>query len=294
LTMTSAAQSSKAKKKPETLAAPTAAVAAPAAAASVDKAQVKAYLDRVYGYKENLNFEVLEVAPSDAPGVLAASVVANGPKGAQALTIYVTADGQHMLMGEMGPFGADPFSANRARLDKEAFGAVKGSDKPVMTIVEFADMECPGCRSAQSNMHQLEDAYPQVRFIYQNFPLSQMHPWAERAASMMDCIARESNEKAWSFIDTVYVHQPEIPTDAPEEKLSKYADFAGADGKAVLACSVLPETTARVQKSVALGNALKVSGTPALYINGRLTNPMINYDELKAIVDFELAQATKK
>ncbi len=56
-------------------------------------------------------------------------------------------------------------------------------------------------------MEKLRTDFPQARFIFQSFPLAQLHPWAVRASSYLDCIARSNQDQAFTFIDAVFNHQ---------------------------------------------------------------------------------------
>jgi len=195
-------------------------------------------------------------------------------------------------------------------LAAKAFGATRGPVNAKVLIVEFADLECPSCREAQAIMQKLYADFPDARFIFQNYPLASLHPWAARAASYVDCIARQNQDKAFAFIDGVYGHQREIESivrrtgddgkvkidDAEVTgRMKHYTEVAGADVAKTQACADLPETAERIKRSVEVGRDLGVSGTPTLYVNGRLIgNPgSLPYEALKAIVQFEVEQAGK-
>jgi protein-disulfide isomerase len=272
-------------------------VEAPKAAASAQanlptEATVMAFLKRMFGYDQNLVFRVTEIKETEAPGLAEATATVNTPQGQQVVKFYIAQDQKHAIMGDMIPFGADPFADDRALLEKSAFGPTKGpSDAPV-TIVEFGDLQCPACSKAQPNIEKLMSEVPTAKLIFQNYPLEQLHPWALQAAKYLDCLGRANNDQAWTFTTAVYSHQGEITEATATEKLNNYVKMAGADPAVVSACAAKPETAARVIKSQALGNQLKVTGTPTLFVNGRkLANVGgTPYDVLKAIVEFEAQQ----
>jgi protein-disulfide isomerase len=256
-------------------------------------ATAEAFLKRMFGYNENLAFHVSSVKPTDAPGLSEVTAVVNTPQGQQVLRFFVTSDSQHAIMGEMMPYGTDPFMKIRDQLKKEAFGAAKGPEDAPMQIVEFADLECPACKTALPSVEKLQQEFPGVRFIFQSFPLVQLHPWAETGAKYLDCISRQSNDAAWKFIESVYAHQGEITAANAKQMLDKYAGFADQDAAKIGACVNSPETAARIKKSIDLANQISVSSTPTLFVNGRGIagmNPQ-DYDALKSIVQYELDQA---
>ena len=254
----------------------------------------EAFLRRMFGYNENLAFKVSSVKPTGAEGVSEVTSIVNTPQGQQILKFFVTGDGEHAIMGEMVPFGLDPFVKNRELLRKEAFGAAKGPADSPMQIVEFADLECPACKAVLPTVEKLQQDFPTVRFIFQSFPLEQLHPWAATGAKYLDCIARQSNDAGWEFISSVYSHQGEITAENAKAKLGEYATAANQDAAKIAACAETPETNARIQKSIQLANQATVTSTPTLFVNGRGVagiNPQ-DYDALKSIVQYELTQAS--
>ena len=140
-----------------------------------------------------------------------------------------------------------------------------------MTIVEFSDMQCPHCAKAAPAIDQLLAQEPEAHFVFQNFPLP-MHNWAEKAAGYVDCVGRASagaNDAVWKFIQKTFDEQANITSANADEKLKAIATASGANADEIAACAVKPDTKARIQASVALGKSVGVTGTPALFINGR-------------------------
>ncbi len=257
---------------------------------------VEAFLKRLFGYNENLAFKVSSIRPTAAQAISEATAVVSTPQGQQVLRFFITGDGQHAIMGEMMPFGADPFKADRELLKKDAFGPSKGpADAPVQ-IVEFADLQCPACKQALPTIEKLQQDFPNARFIFQSYPLESMHPWAATAARYLDCLYRSSNDASWSFIDAVYSHQAEINESNLKERLDTYVGLANQDPAKISACAAAPEADANIKKSEKLGNEVHVNSTPTLFINGRAL-PGINpqdYDIIKSIVQYEINTATQQ
>jgi protein-disulfide isomerase len=255
------------------------------------EATVLSFYNRMFGFQPNLNFKVADIRWSEVPGIAEVTAIANTPEGQQVAKLFVTADGKHAISGEMIPFGADPYADIREKL-KQAFGPTRGSATPEVTIVEFADLECPACKSAQPTIQKLLSEEPNVRLIFQSFPLAQLHPWAMEAASYLDCIYRTSNQDAITFLDTIYDHQSEITKENATEKLKQYAQEAKADPAKTADCAGELITRGRIEKGIALGRDVKVTGTPTLFINGRPINNVgsLPYETLKALVEFEATQ----
>jgi protein-disulfide isomerase len=246
---------------------------------------VKQFVEHMVGYDPAIKFQVTSIKPAEAPGFADVSVVLNNGQGEQVLNFYVSPDGKWALIGQMMDFGADPFARYRAMLQK-ADGPIRGAKDAKVTIVEFADLECPACKAALPNIEKMQSENPNVRVIFQNFPLEKLHPWALRAALYVDCL-KSQNDVAWKFIDTVYQHQEEIKPETADALLKQYAGEAGA-GANVATCIADPKTKADVMASEGLGESVAVSATPTLFVNGRKIQSFnsLPYETFKQLVTY--------
>ena len=163
---------------------------------------------------------------------------------------------------------------------------MRGPKDAKVTIVEFAVLESPACKTALPNIEKMQSENPSVKVVFQNFPLEKLHPWALRAALYVDCL-KTSTDVAWKFIDVVYEHQGEITEQNADESLKKYATEAGAPAT-TSACIADPKTMANVKASEKLGEDLAVNSTPTLFINGRKVSSFnsLPYETFKQLVDF--------
>ncbi len=245
----------------------------------------------MFGWNPDLSWKVADIKQSEAAGISQATIVFSTPKGQQVTRIFVTPDQKYAFTGELVPFGADPFAGYRQDL-KGVVGPEHGPKDAPVTIVEFGDLECPACKSAQPNITKLVEEEPKVKLIFANFPLTQ-HPWAMTAAKYLDCLGRASNDAAWKFIPTVYTNQEQITEQNVDQMLKGYVKDAGGNPDEIAACVAKPETDKRVHDSITLGQKLDVSSTPTFFINGRrvvgFNNAGTPYDAVKSMVDFELA-----
>jgi len=257
--------------------------------------ELNGFMHHMFGYDANVKWKVESMKPSEVPGVTEV-VVTFGDPVQQRTPFYVANDLKHAFIGQIIPFGADPFAPARRKLAEEAKGPVQGIATAPVEIVEFSDFECPHCKRAQPKIEQLMSQSPNARLVFENFPLSQIHKWADRAAGYADCIARKSPDQFWKFAKEVYDQQEQITNDNAAAKLSAIATDAGADASATATCADSPETKARVNQQYELGASLGITGTPTLYINGRKIENVNDtpVEIMKQMIDFEAQEAAKK
>ncbi len=262
----------------------------PAGAKLPSEETVNSFMQQTFGYDSTLSWKVVEIKPSEAQGLAEVNVLITGPQGAQGTKFFVTEDGKHAMAGDLIAFGAKPFAPAAEALRKGINGPAKGpQDSPVM-IVEFSDLQCPHCKEAQPIIEKLLTDEPQARFVFQSFPLPS-HNWAAKGAAYADCVARASNDAFWKFVSKTYESQSEITEANADEKLTAIATDAGMNGAETAGCAAKPETAARVNKSVALGKALGVNGTPTVFVNGRkIGNLGLPPETFKQLVDFAAKQ----
>jgi protein-disulfide isomerase len=275
-------------------AAPKALPAAPSASATAalpSEDTVNAFMHDMMGYDPSITWKIDDIRPSDAAGLAEVTVVVGSAQGSQLNKFYVTADGKHAVMGQIIPFGEHPFADTAQTLNAGLNGPSRGPATAPVTVVEFSDLQCPHCKAAHPILDKLLAEDTNVRLVYQNFPLPG-HDWADMAAGYADCIGRKSgpnsNDNFWKFVSAVFDAQSGITAANAAEKLTALADQSGEKGTEIAACAASPDTTARVQHSIALGKSVGVNATPTVFINGRTISSLasVPFDTLKQLVDF--------
>ncbi len=252
---------------------------------------VNSFMQQTFGYEQNVSWKISSIKPAPVPGLAQVDVILASPQGQQISRFYVSADGEHALVGEIIPFGAKPFQAAKTVLDKGMNGPGRGPKNAPVTIVEFGDLQCPACKAAQPAIEALVAAEPNARFVFQSFPL-EMHNWAAKGAAYADCVAQASNEAFWKFVSKTYETQGDITAENADEKLTALADASGVKGTDIAVCATTPVPKMHIDASVALGKAVNVTGTPTLFINGRSIGNVsqVPADALKGLVDFAAKQ----
>jgi protein-disulfide isomerase len=111
--------------------------------------------------------------------------------------------------------------------------------------------------------------YPQVRLVFMDYPLEQIHPWARTAALAGRCAFAQSPPAFWKMYDLIYDNQELIAAGNAYEKMTDYAGQTGLNLDTFKACMAGPEAAAAVDASVANGRELEVGSTPTIFVNGR-------------------------
>jgi protein-disulfide isomerase len=279
-----------AQSKPAAKPAPKAETAPAVKANLPSEDTVNSFLRQMFGYDPSMTWKVGEITPSKAEGLAEVPVTLSNPQGSQVVTLYVTPDGKHALVGEVLPFGAHPFAEARQMLEKGVNGPARGpANSPVM-IVEFSDLQCPHCKEAQPTIEKLLASEPNAHFVFQSFPLPS-HNWAAKGAAYADCVGRASNDAFWKFVQKTYDVQQDITESNADEKLTAIANDSGVKGSDIAACAAKGETSARVEHSIALGKSVDVTGTPTVFVNGyKIRSLGMPPETLKQLVDFEAKQ----
>jgi protein-disulfide isomerase len=141
-------------------------------------------------------------------------------------------------------------------------------DAPVI-LVEYGDYECPFCRQAHPIVLELQRQFgPQLRFVFRNFPLTQIHPHALGAAA--ESVAASAGSDAfWRMHHAIFEHQRDSRDALDEAHLIGYARDSGADPVQVKRDLENRTSEAKVKADFISGIRSGVNGTPTFFINGR-------------------------
>lgn len=262
-------------------AAPTAAatVAFPApdprnfTASSPSVATVNSFLHALWGFDENRTWSVAAIEPTQAPGVVVVHVLVaekTQPSRMAQTTMFITPDGQHAIAGEVIRFGAQPFAETRALLAKRADGPSRGAADKQLELVEFTDLECAACRTAQATMDQLQQQFPQAHVVVEDMPLTRLHPFAYQAATVGYCVRQAKGDAGYfAYAGSVMAAVADLTRDKVDATLGAAAKAAGADPAAMMICAATPAAKAAVDAVVQLGTEAGVTDVPTLVVNGR-------------------------
>ena len=138
----------------------------------------------------------------------------------------------------------------------------RGPENASVVVVEFADFECPFCRSMAPQLDQIwERRKDKLRFVYKFMPLT-MHTHSKEAARA--AIAAQMQGKFWEMSHELFTQK-----SLEQQDLERYAKALGLDVDRFRVDMQSPATTARLEADQKVANDLGVTATPTLYINGR-------------------------
>lgn len=167
-----------------------------------------------------------------------------------------------------------------------------GSPTAVVTVEEFADFECPTCASVHGLMKQINSLYSnRIRFVFRNFPLTQIHANASSAAAAAEAAGLQG--KYWDMQNLIFVNQNEWrgKPNAPQ-LFEKYAQSIGLDIEKFKTDIGSIPVRSRINNDVQRAQALGVNSTPTIFINGKpVPFQQMTLQGLSGIIDYELKTA---
>ncbi len=249
---------------------------------------VEAYLRNLYGFGADTVVKAGVPKEFGVEGLLEVDIEVKVGENQQTGKVYVTKDGKFMFRGEISDLAKNPVAENVAKLQtKDA--PLLGDPKAPITMVEFSDFECPVCRSLHDALRGLLPNYPQVRVVFKDFPLDQIHPWARSAALAGRCVYLQDPKAFWKIYDLIYDNQDIISAENAWNKMVEFAGQSGVNVDDFKGCMASPAAGAAVDASKANGIALEVGSTPTIFVNGRR---VVGADSLliEQFIKYELEQ----
>ena len=157
---------------------------------------------------------------------------------------------------------------------------VQGSDNAAVTLVEYGDYECPHCGHAHPVVKRLQKQFgDKLRFVFRNFPLTQIHPLAEPAAEATEFAA--SQGKFWEMHDGIFEHQALLSL----EFLTSLARENGLNEAALSEALASGGFRGRVKEDFTGGVRSGVNGTPTFFVNGKRHDAPPDYESLLQAIE---------
>lgn len=257
--------------------------------------QIRSYYDLPDSVKITLS------APhaSDFPNYDGYTVTLEGEGNKKVFDFLLSKDQKTLIRMTKMDMSKDPYAENMKKIDVKG-RPVRGNPNAKVVIVNFDDFECPFCSRAHQTLFPelLKEYGDRVAFIYKDFPLAEIHPWAIHAAVNANCLAGLNNDAYWDFADYIHSNQAVVNAEKGHE-----AQFAALDritltegakfnvDTAKLQSCVKAQKEDAVRASMKEGEALGVDGTPTMFVNGRSVNGARSAEEFRDVFDNALQQA---
>ncbi len=249
------------------------------------ESHVEKYLRNLYAWGPEFEVKVGPSKPSPVANLLEVPVTVSKEGQSDTANVYVSKDGNYLIRGELSDMNADPFAEIRSKLHTENAPAMGPSNAKV-TLVEFADLECPSCRQLDRVLRDYLPQHPEVRLVFKHFPLTQIHPWAMTAATATQCAFQQNAAAFWKMHDAIFDAQDLINPSNVWDKMLDLASQEGLNLDQFKACTSSPDTANQIKQSIEDGHSLNITATPTTFVNGRrVVGP--NPNLLRQYVDFQ-------
>lgn len=158
-----------------------------------------------------------------------------------------------------------------------------GAKDAKVTIVQFADFECPYCRQEFLIIRELAKLYPQVKIIFRDLPLTNIHEQALSSAVAANCANKQN--KFWDFHDQLFLNQEKFSHDYYQQ-IAKMLNLNMTEFNSCLVDKkIVEEISLDVNDAVLMG----VKGTPTFFINGKRLAGVVSLENWKTILTIALS-----
>ncbi|MGH9451073.1 MAG: thioredoxin domain-containing protein [Terriglobia bacterium] len=259
------------------------------------RAKIERYLRERFSVGPVDTITVGPLDPSIYPGFLKTTVTVVAGKNKSAEEFYVTKDGAYLVQGNVFGLNGNPEQQVERLINTEEQPSEGPANAPV-TIVEYADLECPMCAEMQQFLEkQVVPKYgPKVRIVFKEYPLFSIHPWAVEAAVANQCAFRINPAAYVPYRSLIFENQTTIKKETARQQLLDFGAQAGIDRTKLTACYDGKDTLQAVREDFIEGQKLGVNSTPTFFINGKMESGALPAADFFKVIDEALAQAAAK
>jgi len=272
-----------------------AAQSAPSDLAQKIENQVRAY----YKLPPEVGVSVGPLRPSEFPNYDALTVTLDNREKKQTVEFLLAKDQKTLIRIAKIDMTKDPYEEVMKKIDLTN-RPVRGNPNAKVVLVNFDDFQCPFC----SRMHQtlfpnlLKEYGDRVKFVYKDFPLLDLHPWAMHAAVDANCLAGQSGDAYWDFADYIHANQREVNSaESPKEQFTALDRITTLQGQkhnvdqAKLQSCMKAQQEQVVRSQIKEGEDLDLSATPVVFVNGQELEGAVPVSEVRAALDAALTRA---
>jgi protein-disulfide isomerase len=178
---------------------------------------------------------------------------------------------------------------------------IRGNPTAKVTVINFDDLECGYCARLHQELFPatLSHYGDKVRFIYKDFPLNEIHPWAMHAAVDANCLADQSSDVYWNYVDYLHSHGGEVNGEnrdvarsfAALDRIARQEATLGKLDAAKLDACLAKQDQSAVQTSTQEALSLGVESTPQVFVNGERFDGALPQEQVWKVIDRALRAA---
>jgi len=167
-----------------------------------------------YSIPASVKITIGQLRPSDFANFDALTISMDGGEKKQTYEFLLSKDGKTLARMTKLDLTKDPYAEAMKKIDLNG-RPTRGNKDAKVVVVNFDDFQCPFC----SRMHQtlfpelLKEYGDRVEFVYKDYPLTEIHPWATHAAVDANCLAAQNNDAYWDFADRIHADQREVNSE---------------------------------------------------------------------------------
>jgi protein-disulfide isomerase len=253
-----------------------------------------------YTLPASVQVSVGPITPStDWPGYDSVAVTIEGEGKKQDYKFQISKDRATMLRVTKFDLTKDPFAELMSKIDITGRPS-RGTKSAKVLVVNFDDFECPYCSAMHRTLFPeiLKEYGDRVNFVYKDYPLSEIHPWAIHAAVDANCLAAQNQDSYWDFADYIHANKREVDAEkTPQARFDVIDKIAMLQGQkhnldtVKLQSCMKAQNEEAVRASIKEGDGIGVSATPTLFINGEKVDGALSVSETRAALDRALKDA---
>jgi len=278
--------------------APPGAPAQPAGSLSTDLAQVvDRHVRARYSLPPDVKLVIGPLHASEFPNYDALTIVFDSGEKKQSYEFLLSHDHKTLIRITSMDLTKDPYAEIMKKIDLTG-RPTRGNKDAKVVVVNFDDFECPFCSRMHATLFPeiFKEYGDRVLFIYKDYPLEEIHPWAVHAAVDANCLGVQSPDAYWDYAD--FLHHNQLGgmkgREAQNAELDKLATLNGErhnlDGSKLEACIKAQDEKA-VRASMSEGDAVGVNATPVMFVNGEKLDGAVPAAEIRAALDRALKNA---
>jgi len=235
---------------------------------------------------------------SEFPNYDALTVTIVTPSHSKPFEFLLSRDHKTLLRLTRFDLTTDPYTETMKKIDVRG-RPTRGNKDAKVVVVSYDDFECPFC----SRMHQtlfptlFKEYGDRVLFIYKDYPLEEIHPWAVHAAVNANCLAAQNADAYWDYADYLHGNQQVITgkgRDGQNVELDSLATLQAEKHNLdvpILQACVKAQNDKAVRTSMEEGDKLGVDATPALFVNGQKLDGAVPAEDVRMALDQALTDA---